>query len=296
MSKGSVLWVVVVLCVAGCGGGGAGPDSQGPAIVGGPSSSNVTSTGASIQWSTDTPCDSKVEYGKTTAYSDSSVSDQLVLEHAITLSNLAQETPYHYRVSSRDENGKAVVSADRTFLTLSLAQDLVIQGWLLFESRNYPSAVGKFQQAHAQEPHNVAVLEGLGWALLESYQLEAGRVSLEEALSLEPARLDCLVAGTLVYQGLERYAEAIATGEQALWLGGSSYVFAHDPEVTSADVRYCVVISLMATGDLTGALGQAKVLDPSIDLDPADPSTWNGRTTFEEALLAVVEALRLKVS
>src|SRR5207247_4603079 len=81
--------------------------------------SGITSSGATIAWSTDEPSDTQVEYGTTTAYG---VSTPLVTTplttHASVLSGLTPGTLYHYRVKSRDAAGNLAVSADFTFRTL----------------------------------------------------------------------------------------------------------------------------------------------------------------------------------
>jgi hypothetical protein len=78
----------------------------------------VTTTGATITWTTDQPADSQVEYGSTTAYGSLSPLDTgLVTSHTVALSGLGAGTQYHYRVHSRNASGIASVSADATFAT-----------------------------------------------------------------------------------------------------------------------------------------------------------------------------------
>jgi hypothetical protein len=284
----------VSICLVGCGGGGGGtsPENKPPVITSGPDASGITSSEAAIGWITDEACDSKVWYGKTASYTDSVVSDDPALTHSLTISDLTPATLYHYKVASRDAKGESATSADKTFRTLSVAEDLVVQGWQMFENGDHASALEKFNEARLGEPHNVAVLEGLGWTLLRLYRLSESLGALDEALSIEPTRLDCLVAAAFLYQALERFDDAIGTARQALQLGGNTYVFTHDDEIEASDLRYCLVVCLLAKGDLQSALAEAKIIDPSIDLDPDNPTTWDGYSTFEEALLAMVENLR----
>ena len=88
-----------------------------------PSISNVTadeitSSAATIRWTTDEMADSQVEYGLTTSYGASTPLDlTLVNAHAATLSNLAANTRYHYRVLSWDAAGNWAISNDFTFTT-----------------------------------------------------------------------------------------------------------------------------------------------------------------------------------
>ena len=216
----------------------------------------------------------------------------MVTQHSVHLSGLAGSVEYHYVVVSRDASGTAVTSGEKTFTTLGVVEEAVGQGWQLFETAAYTAALDKFQQASALEPHNIRVLEGLGWCELQLYSFDESRAALAEALSIQPSRLDCLVAAAFTYEALAQYPDAIVAAEHALSLGGDSYVFAHSPDIKASDIRYCLVVSLAATGDLIGALDQAKHIDPTIVLDPDEPSTWDGYPTFEEALIAIMEHLR----
>jgi len=85
-------------------------------------SGNITTTAATISWSTDEPADARVEYGTTTSYgSFSPVDPVLAMAHAIALSGLPQNTIYHFRVLSRDAAGNLGASEDNTFTTASLS-------------------------------------------------------------------------------------------------------------------------------------------------------------------------------
>jgi tetratricopeptide (TPR) repeat protein len=281
----------LVALTAGCGGGGSGPEVNPPRIVGGPASGSVSSAAATISWTTDRACDSKVEYGRTTAYTDSLAASALVVDHDLRITGLAETTRYHYRVSSRDEDGEAIVSTDFTFTTQSLAGQLVDEGWGAFETGDWEASLAKFQLAHQASPGGVLALEGLGWALLRLYRLEESLGFLAQAIAIQPGRTDCLAAATLASGALGRCDDTVTRGRQLLALAGDAYVFSHDESVGASDIRYCLVICLMAAGDLEGALAEAKAIDPSIDLDPEDRSTWGDHATFEDALLALVEDL-----
>ncbi|MFH1750856.1 MAG: hypothetical protein ABH863_04205, partial [Candidatus Micrarchaeota archaeon] len=61
---------------------------------------NITNNSAQINWTTDFPSDSLVEYGLTPAYGDSASDAGLETGHSLALSSLVQDTGYHYRVTS----------------------------------------------------------------------------------------------------------------------------------------------------------------------------------------------------
>ena len=81
-------------------------------------STTTSGTAATINWTTDEPSDSQVEYGLTTAYGTVTTLDtSLVTAHNIEVTGLATATLYHYRVISTDADGNTTTSADGTFTT-----------------------------------------------------------------------------------------------------------------------------------------------------------------------------------
>jgi Bacterial Ig domain/Divergent InlB B-repeat domain/Fibronectin type III domain len=81
---------------------------------------SVTSSGATIGWTTNEPSDTQVEYGLTTSYGRSAPLDTaLVTSHSQTISGLAANTWYHFRMRSRDAAGNLGVSGDFKFKTRS---------------------------------------------------------------------------------------------------------------------------------------------------------------------------------
>jgi hypothetical protein len=99
-------------------GGGTGGASTGP-VAANIKAANITNTGATIGWTTDTVSHSQVEYGKTTAYGTLSYQSSATgTTHQISLTGLTAGTLYHYRVKSKDDaTGLTGVSGDNTFTT-----------------------------------------------------------------------------------------------------------------------------------------------------------------------------------
>ena len=83
----------------------------------------VTSTGATMSWTTDEASSSQVEYGSTVAYGQQTVLDAvLVTAHTQMVTGLQAGTTYHYRVRSVDAAGNVGVSGDAT-MTAAAASD-----------------------------------------------------------------------------------------------------------------------------------------------------------------------------
>jgi len=91
-----------------------------PPVISGVFSSGVTTNSAYINWSTDKPATSYVDYGPG-SYSNSTTPDTTLLTmHSVALSGLTASTLYHYRVGSKDSSGALTLSSDYTFTTAAL--------------------------------------------------------------------------------------------------------------------------------------------------------------------------------
>lgn len=78
----------------------------------------LTSSAATIGWTTDELSSSQVNYGLTSSYGqNSTLNSTMVLNHQVMLSGLTANTDYHYRVRSSDAAGNERVSGDFTFHT-----------------------------------------------------------------------------------------------------------------------------------------------------------------------------------
>jgi hypothetical protein len=103
--------------------GGGGGDTT-PPTISGVQSSSVTSSGATITWTTNEASSSVVEYGTTTSYGSTATGSSGVTSHSVGLSGLSAGTTYHYRVKSTDGSGNTATSSDYTFTTTSTSSDI----------------------------------------------------------------------------------------------------------------------------------------------------------------------------
>src|SRR5688572_16685605 len=89
-----------------------------PPVISAVTSASITTSGATITWTTDEPADTQVEFGTTTSYGQSTTLDTtLGTSHSAVLTGLASNTTYHYRVKSSDAALNLATSADNTFIT-----------------------------------------------------------------------------------------------------------------------------------------------------------------------------------
>jgi chitodextrinase len=94
--------------------GGAGPNISNVAAT------SISTTGATITWTTDVAATSQVEYGTTTAYGTMTALDASpVTSHTVSLTGLTISTLYHYRVHSKNSAGIESISGDFAFSTSS---------------------------------------------------------------------------------------------------------------------------------------------------------------------------------
>jgi phosphodiesterase/alkaline phosphatase D-like protein len=92
-----------------------------------PAQPTVSVTSASINWTTDEPSSTQVQYGTTDAYDKSEPTQPAddptsgtslgVVTHSVVLTGLQPNTTYHYRVKSKDKAANEAVSEDKTFTT-----------------------------------------------------------------------------------------------------------------------------------------------------------------------------------
>ncbi len=89
-----------------------------PPVVSNVQAVSITTTSATVTWSTDEASDTQVDYGTTISYgSSTTLNSSLVTSHSQPLASLTSGTLYHYRVRSKDAAGNLTVSADFTFTT-----------------------------------------------------------------------------------------------------------------------------------------------------------------------------------
>jgi hypothetical protein len=89
-----------------------------PPVISNVSAGNITSSSASITWTTNEPASSQVNYGLSTSYGQSTTANRsLVDSHIAQLTGLQANTVYHYRVRSIDGYTNQRISGDYTFRT-----------------------------------------------------------------------------------------------------------------------------------------------------------------------------------
>lgn len=111
--------------------GGAGsfttsndPDTQFPVILSGPTISSKSHETAIIEWTTDEPADSEVDFGLAAVDEDSESSAVTTTSHKVTLSNLSSGETYSYKVASTDASGNGATESSEAVFTTDSDVDL----------------------------------------------------------------------------------------------------------------------------------------------------------------------------
>ena len=96
------------------------PSDQTPPAISNIGAESITVNSATIVWTTDEIANSQVEYGTTESYGMITTLDAtLNINHVVTLSGLAANTVYHFRILSADGSDNKITSADYQFSTLA---------------------------------------------------------------------------------------------------------------------------------------------------------------------------------
>jgi len=89
-----------------------------PIAVSNVQASDVTADSATITWDSNVPGSSQVNYGTDSSYgSSSSIDNNLVTSHSVTLTSLSADTDYHFQAVSVAADNSSDQSSDDTFLT-----------------------------------------------------------------------------------------------------------------------------------------------------------------------------------
>ncbi len=111
----SMLLGAVALFNSGCSGlvtasnSGGGP----PLTIANVAVGTATPTSVGVNWQTNSPASSQVEYGTTTSYGSTTALDStMVTSHQLTVPSLKPGTTYHCRVHSTDAKNNSAVSGD----------------------------------------------------------------------------------------------------------------------------------------------------------------------------------------
>jgi hypothetical protein len=91
---------------------------------------NLTATTATINWTTNNPADSVVDFGLNSSYGLSDSSTTPVTTHSVQLTSsfLLPETLLHYRVQSTDQSGNVISGTDKSLELPGVPVTIIVHG------------------------------------------------------------------------------------------------------------------------------------------------------------------------
>lgn len=89
-----------------------------PPVVSNISVNNITTSSATVTWTTDQPSVILFEYG-TTSYGSSYSDPALTTEHTVTLTGLSPSTTYHFKITATNNGGLSSSTGDNIFTTFA---------------------------------------------------------------------------------------------------------------------------------------------------------------------------------
>jgi hypothetical protein len=117
-----------------------------PLQVSGVATSSVTSSSATVTWTTNRPADSSVVYGPTASYGSSTALDAtLTTVHTQALTGLVPDTQYHFQAQSRNGISVPAYSADFVFTTATDSRTRPTITWPTPGSIDYGTALSAAQ-------------------------------------------------------------------------------------------------------------------------------------------------------
>jgi chitodextrinase len=88
-----------------------------PPVISNVSIRSVSSTNATVTWTTNEPATSRVDYGLSSSFGNQLFDSTLSTTHSITIEGLTRKTTYSLRVASGDSSGNTSTSQSQTFTT-----------------------------------------------------------------------------------------------------------------------------------------------------------------------------------
>ena len=209
--------------------GGSGGGSQtGAPVISSIAVSSVTSTGATITWTTNEPTHSRVAYGPTSYVSSTTVDMTPRTSHTRTLTGLRAGTTYHFQVRVRDMSGLWTVSSDRTFTTTGGAASTT------------PGAVSWSSLVNCTANGGTLTKNGGGEGMDDARAVSTQRITTNGALEFTASDLASIRFGGLSAvggQGWDAIDFAIRLGP---WSATAGVAEVREKRLWRADVPYVV--------------------------------------------------------
>jgi tetratricopeptide (TPR) repeat protein len=160
------------------------------------------------------------------------------------------------------------------------AEALVKDSWQQFETGNYASALGKFEEAFAIDSSYAEAYCGAGWSSARLTNLDNSVSYFNHCISLNASHVDAHAGLAFVYNAQKQYSSAIASANKALSLN-SAYLFTHDQTIGYEDLQLILAACYFAQGNFSQSLTYVKKLTPSF---ASDINSYEGKSALAEEI------------
>jgi len=157
------------------------------------------------------------------------------------------------------------------------AQELISKAWTEFENDRFQNAISLFNQAKGIDNAITDIFSGLGWSYFQSHDLNNSLFNFASAIGADSSFTDAFVGNSIAAFEKNEYELAINSitsitqqdSSQFDLQGANEYIFSHDTNVTSQQVRKILALSFYYSGDFDMALNQLNdFFSPINDLEP----------------------------
>jgi len=249
------------------------PPPPPPLTISNIQATQVTTTSATINWVTNNPASSQVEYGTTTGYGLSTpVDSTLVVNHSVALSGLNASTTYHYRLHSQDASANSATSADQVFTTGGTAPPPT-PGTLLVGDGAIEGSGDTNPPGMAEAFEYTASVTGIASTL--SVYLDSANAAQSVVVGIYTHNASTNSPGTLIAQGV------VANPTAGAW----NSVSISSANINANSVYWIAVLGPTGTGLIqfrdrsTGGMNQTSAQSDLTSL----PTTWMTGTMYSNA-------------
>jgi len=164
----------------------------------------------------------------------------------------------------------AAAGCSKETTTVERVDQLVNDGWKLFQNENYSDALDTFDEALTELLDYPPALHGRGWCLAYLGEYAEARLTFGTAKEYDPSNPDIWAGGTFVFAALADYDETVYWGETALGAqyelsGNFTWSFSQRTEITHVHLRLVLARAYWSRGSLTQCRDQLAVIEPDTE-------------------------------
>ncbi|MCH7818507.1 MAG: hypothetical protein IIB40_03010 [Candidatus Marinimicrobia bacterium] len=174
------------------------------------------------------------------------------------------------------------------------AEELIIAGWVNFETGEYAIAIEDFNSALSIDASASEAYSGIGWSRIRLEMIDDAQTSFLAALDGNYAGEETFAGLAAISLVKEKYTAAIGYAESILNID-PEWIFEHDNTIDYKDVWLIVATAYFHEGNFTEVEAAILKIDSTYSILENDSATWivDGKSylTYREALAAYLQSL-----